>query len=84
MHETDKPKVNLIYNHNFKKSLILLCRKMAELRASKSKLQEKTKGARLKNYCLEKAYSGPTYSNQFRQVLSKIINPMQPPAKRIY
>ena len=49
MHETEKQKANLIYNHNFKKSLISLCRKMAELRASKSKLQEKTKGARLKN-----------------------------------
>ena len=53
MHETEKQKVNLIYNHNFKKKLILLCKKMTKLRttvrASKSKLQEKTKGARLKS-----------------------------------
>ena len=27
MHETEKQKINLIYNHNFKQSLILLCRK---------------------------------------------------------
>ena len=37
-----------------------------------------------KNYCPKEAYLGPTYSNQFRQVLSKILNPMQPLPERIY
>ena len=53
MHEVEKQKVNLIYNHNFKKSLILLCRKKWQklkttLRALKSKLQKKTKRCKTK------------------------------------
>ena len=58
MHETEKWKINLIYNHNFTQSFILLCKKIIEvrtiLRASKGELQEKVKGARLKTTLLPK------------------------------
>ena len=54
MHETEKKKINLIYNHNFKQSFIFYCRKnmlrlKTTLRASKGELKEKTKSARLKS-----------------------------------
>ena len=86
MHETKQQKINLIYNHNFKQSLIFYCagkkmlRLKTTLRALKIKLQAKTKGTRLKATLLPKRLisSYLPYSNQFRQVLGKIINPMQP------
>ena len=92
MHETKKQKINLIYNHNFNPSLIFYCagkkmlRLKTTLRALKRKLQAKTKGTRLKATLLPKILisSYLPYFNQFKQVLGKIVNPMQPLAERIY
>ena len=79
MHETEKQKINLIYNHNFNQSLIFYCagkkmlRLKTTLRALKRKIQEKTKGTILKAALLPKRFisSYLPYSNQFRQVLNK-------------
>ena len=68
----------------FNNSLILLCRKKenklkTKLRVSKASFRKRQKCALLPG----NAYSSPTYSNS-RQVLSKIINPMQPLVERTY
>ena len=61
-----------------------MCRKKVKTQDYTKRFEKKALGkdkmckTKKLNYCQKEAYSGPTYSNQFRQVLSKIINLMQP------
>ena len=81
MHKTEKQKINLIYNHNFQEKFdFLLCRKrngnQNYTKSFKGELQAKMQDSTL-HYCQERVIqSYLPYSNQFRQVLGKIINPM--------
>ena len=88
MHETEKQKINLIYNHNFQEKFDFLLCKITEIktivRASRASFRQRCKilGYTTIGKGLFRSYL--PYSNQFRQVLGKIINPMQPLAEQMY
>ena len=65
MHETEKQKINLIYNHNFQEKFdFLFCRNQIYTRSFKGELQTKVQGSTLLS---GKAYSGPIYSTLTKQ-----------------
>ena len=59
MHETEKRKINLIYNHDFQSKFdFLFCRNQNYTKSFKGELQTKVQGSTL---LPGKAYSSPTY-----------------------
>ena len=82
MHETEKKKIILIYNNKFQEKFDFLLCKIIEI---KTILRASNKGAKFYTTARKGLFrSYLPYSNQFRQLLGKIINPMQLFVERIH